>query len=310
MLTVFGSINIDVGVRARRLPGPGETVLGSDALVAPGGKGANQAHAAALYGVPTRMYGMVGNDGFAGPALAKLIAHGVDTTGVGVAKSQSTGMALITVDEAGDNAIVVAPGANLCAHAWQVPDDVLAESRVLQLQLEVRPGESLELARRAKRLGCMVILNASPMPAGFVLEKDAVDMLIVNRVELDQLCTQLPAFGIDPMDKARLASRSLDIDVLVTLGAEGSFLARGDGKTIAAQATSLPVVDTTGAGDTYAGVFAAAIALGQSADAAMDAASAAAGLACMRAGAQVAQPGRAAINAEIERRRSLEGRVA
>ena len=307
MLTVFGSINLDVCVRTKRMPKPGETVMGEEALVSPGGKGANQAHAAVLFGTATRLYGMVGNDGFAAPALSKLIAHGVDTSGVGVAGSQSTGVALITVNDAGDNTIVVAPGANLFARAEQVPDDVLRESRVVLLQLEVPQNECMALARRARGMGCKVILNASPIPAGFNLQVGEVDVLIVNRVELDQLCDQLPAFGIDPLDKARLAARSLGLEVLVTLGAEGSVLARPDGKTFAARASSLSVVDTTGAGDTYAGVFAASIAIGGSAADAMEAASAAAGLACTRQGAQVAQPAREAIDAERARRKLRTG---
>jgi ribokinase len=308
MLTVFGSINLDVCVRTKRMPKPGETVLGSDALVSPGGKGANQAHAAALFGAATRLYGMVGNDSFATPALAELIALGVDTSGVGVATPQGTGLALITVNAAGDNTIVVAPGANLAARAEQVPDAVLRDSRVLLMQLEVPPLECVALARRARGLGCKVILNASPFPAGFRLEAGVADMLIVNQTELDQLCEQLPAFGIDPLDKARLAAETLGLEVLVTLGAEGSVLARPDGKNFAARASSLPVVDTTGAGDTYAGVFAACAAMGGSAAEAMEAASAAAGLACTRQGAQVAQPPREAIDAELARRKSRTGR--
>jgi ribokinase len=310
MLTVFGSINLDVCVRTKRMPKPGETVRGSDALVSPGGKGANQAHAAALFGAATRLYGMVGNDGFAVPALSKLIAHGVDTSGVGVAKSQSTGVALVTVNDSGDNTIVVAPGANLFARAEQVPAAVLRDSCVVLLQLEVPQDECMELARRAGRAGCKVVLNASPLPAGFSLKAGEVDVLIVNRVELDQLCNQLQAFGIDPLDKARLAARSLGLDVLVTLGAEGSVMARPDGKSLAARASNFSVVDTTGAGDTYAGVFAASIAMGSSTAEAMEVASAAAGLACTRQGAQAAQPAREAIDAELARRRLRIGQGA
>ena len=301
MLSVFGSINLDVCVRAARLPRPGETVLGGQSLVSPGGKGANQANAAVLFGTPTRLFGMVGDDDFAAPALANLGAHGVDLSGVGQAASHGTGLAVIAVDHAGDNAIVVAPGANARAQAHQVSDAALTASRALLMQLEVPIAQTMLLAARAKRLGCRVILNASPMPGQFVLRAGAVDVLIVNRIELDQLCAQLPVFGIDPLDSAKLSAQALCVDVLVTLGAEGSILAGRDGTVTTSHASRILPVDTTGAGDTYAGVFAAAAAAGHSARNAMEAASAAAALACLQSGAQVAQPTRAAIDAELAR---------
>jgi len=149
MLSVFGSINLDVSVRAPQLPHAGETLLGGAALLSPGGKGANQAHAAQRFGVATRLFAMVGDDSFAAPALACLVAAGVDTGGVGVSSGDSTGLALITVSEAGENTIVVASGANLAARAAQVSDAVLKDSRVLLLQLELAPAESFALAERA-----------------------------------------------------------------------------------------------------------------------------------------------------------------
>jgi len=299
MLSVFGSINLDVSVRSKRLPLPGETVIGGAALLSPGGKGANQAHAAQRFGVPTRLYGMVGGDAFAAPALAGLVAAGVDLSGVGVSDTDATGLALITVGESGENAIVVAPGANLAARAAQVPDAALQGSRVLLLQLEVKPAESFAIARRAKRLGCKVILNAAPLTAGLQLDRSAVDLLLVNAIELEQLCAQCATCGIDPMDSARALARLLQLDVLVTLGAAGSFLAHADGRHAAARALAVSPVDTTGAGDTFAGVFAAAVASGHPAPEAMQLASVAAGLACLLPGAQVAQPDRAAIEARL-----------
>jgi ribokinase len=310
MLTVFGSLNVDIAVRTPRLPRPGETMMAARAHISPGGKGANQAHAAALYGADAHMYGMVGADAFAPTALSQLNAKGVETSGVGAATGCETGLAVIHVDAAGENAIVVVPGANTKARAASVPDAVLSQSQVLLLQLEVPLDESMALARRARRAGCKVILNASPLPATFSLERDCVDMLVVNRGELEQLCAQAEIFGIDPMDRAVLASRTLGVDVLVTLGAEGAFLATASGQTFAARASTLPVLDTTGAGDTFAGVFAAALSLGQGTQDALEAASAAAGLACLAPGTQVAQPGVAAIRAELARRRTRLGEPA
>lgn len=296
---MFGSINIDISVRSERLPKAGETLIGGRALLSPGGKGANQAHAAQRFGVPTRLLGMVGGDAFAEPALASLAAAGVDLGGVSVSPNEATGLALITIDETGDNTIVVAPGANLAARASQVPDAALRDSRVLLLQLEVPPAESLALARRARGMGCKVMLNASPWAAGLPLDASVVNLVIVNTLELEALGARSGIDGTAPADRARALARSLGLDVLVTLGADGAFLAHADGRDAAVPALAVSPVDTTGAGDTFAGVFAAAVASGRPAQQAMRFASVAAGLACLKPGAQVAQPDRAAIDERI-----------
>jgi ribokinase len=298
MLTVFGSINLDISVGCAHLPRPGETLLGTNALLSPGGKGANQAHAARRFGVPARLFGKVGGDAFAGPALAKLADSDVDLSGVEVAGSEATGLATITVTQTGENAIIVAPGANLAASASQVSNAVLRASRVLLLQLEVPWPESQALARRARSAGCKVVLNASPLPQGTSLELDAVDLLIVNSVELDQLCTQ-HGIGGSTVERARRLADAQHIDVLVTLGADGSLLMQADGQQIRAPALPVKAVDTTGAGDTYAGVLCAAMASGETPQQAMAFASVAASLACLRAGAQLAQPSRAEIDARV-----------
>lgn len=297
-LVVFGSINGDVLVEAGHLPLPGETVLGSQMHASPGGKGANQAHAAALYGAPTALYGMVGDDLQAAPALAQLKAHGVAVCGVGTASAQPTGLALVTVEPGGENTIVVVAGANRCARAAQVPDDILRAGGLLLLQLEVEPNESLRLAARARRLGCRVLLNASPMPKLFTLRPGTADILIVNRVELSQLCSASPHDRDGAwLQMARDAAVRLEADLLVTLGAEGSAFVGRDGTLHRATACRVDPVDTTGAGDTYVGVFAAALLEHGSVPEAMEAASVAAALACERHGVQVAQPTREAIDA-------------
>jgi ribokinase len=297
MLTVFGSINLDVSVRSARLPQPGETLLGSNALLSPGGKGANQAHAARRFGVPTRLFGKVGHDAFAAAALTLLREAAVDVTGVDVSGDGPTGLAIITVGEAGENTIVVAPGANQAVRAAQVPDTALHDSRVLLLQLEVPWAESQALAWRARLAGCKVVLNASPLPPHEMLQPlDAIDLLIVNGIELEQLCARRGVAGDGPLPSARRLADALHLDVLVTLGAGGSFLVQADGRQAQANAMPVQAVDTTGAGDTYAGVLCGALACGEAPERAMALASTAAALACQRPGAQAAQPSRAEID--------------
>lgn len=298
MLIVFGSINLDISVKVPHLPRPGETVPGDCALISPGGKGANQAHAAALYGMPTTMFGAVGRDAFAAPATASLRAAGVDMDGV-FDCDNPTGLATIGVTQTGENAIVVSPGANLCAISDLVSDARLLATRVLLMQLEVQAQECFRLARRAKQQGCLVILNASPLASGVHLDAQALDIVIVNKLELAELCARQEIFGIDPVDQARLLARALEVDVLVTLGEEGAFFMQSDGQCTACHAMPVTAVDTTGAGDTFAGVFAAAMAAGEPVRRSMQAASVAAGIACTRPGAQVAQPSRAEVDAGL-----------
>jgi ribokinase len=300
MLTVFGSINLDVSVRSARLPQPGETLLGGDALLSPGGKGANQAHAACRFGVPTRLFGQVGQDAFATAALALLRDAGVDLAGVAVSAGDPTGLAVITVGEEGENTIVVAPGANRAVRAAQVPDAVLHDSRVLLLQLEVPWAETQALAWRARLAGCKVVLNASPLPPHEVLQPlDAIDLLIVNGLELEQLCAQRGIAAEIPLQGAHRLADALRLDVLVTLGASGSLLVQPGGRHWQASAPAVHAVDTTGAGDTYAGVLCGALATGETPERAMALASVAAALACERPGAQAAQPSRAEIDSHM-----------
>lgn len=299
MITVFGSINADISLRVRRLPGTGETVLAESLLLSPGGKGANQAHAAQLFGAQTYLFGAVGADAFASTALSCLEKAGVGTSGVLRLPQQQTGLATVTVNAEGDNAIVVCQGANSSARAALVPSNVLQRSRVLLLQLEVPPGECFELARRARRLGCKVILNASPLPVGLNIDVDVIDMLVVNAIEIDHVCAQYELSGSDAEARARALALKLGIDVLVTLGAQGCYLAQGDGRETRCPAQQVRAIDTSGAGDTFVGVFAAAIATGLCAEQAIKAATVAAGIACTQVGTQVAQPNRQQIEAGL-----------
>ena len=290
-VVVFGSINVDVAIRLDRLPARGETVLGSGCEVSPGGKGANQAHAARRAGAPVVMAGMVGADDFAAPALARLRAEGVDLSRVGEAADEPTGCAAIWVEEGtGASTIAVASGANLRAAHSQVPDELLdGGASVLLLQHETPLEESRRLVERAARRGCRVLLNAAP---AFPVPDEvlaALDVLIVNEVEIAQVAAHAGGGDEPPRSLPEWLARRFGLTVAATFGAEGSVCHTGR-EAIHVPALPIRPVDTTGAGDTYAGVLAAALAAGHGLREAARFATAAGSLACARAGAQSSQP--------------------
>jgi len=302
MVIVFGSVNLDLSVVVERAPGAGETVLGGALLMSGGGKGANQAHAARRYGAAVRMVGAVGTDALAASALAGLVGAGVDLGSMRRTPDLPTGTALITLDAHGENRIVVAPGANDAASADDVSDADLAGAQVVLLQLEVPLDQSLRLARRARQHGCRVLLNAAPMPPGIALDLADIDVVIVNRTELHQLADSVGVGPGLPETRARAFARASSCDVLLTLGAHGATLATRDGDTRSLAGHAVQVVDTTGAGDTFAGVFAAACAAGRHTLAALAAANAAAALSCGARGAQASQPDCLAIESFLSAR--------
>ena len=161
MLLVFGSINLDLSFDCARLPAAGETVLAKGCLMSPGGKGANQAHAAQRYGVPTRLVGAVGTDAFAAPALQGLRDSGVDLSLL-CRHEGATGLASIVVDAQGENQIVVASGANLALRHGAVSHAALRECKALLLQMETDAAQNLALVERAQACGVPVLLNNAP----------------------------------------------------------------------------------------------------------------------------------------------------
>ncbi|HEX5317639.1 MAG TPA: ribokinase [Stellaceae bacterium] len=275
MIVVFGSINVDVVVPVPGLPRPGETVLGGDYALLPGGKGANQALAARRAGAAVAMAGAVGEDGFAAVALDLLRRDGVDLALVRTAE-RPTGCAAIMVGERGENLIAVASGANHAVTADQVPDSLLGPRTVLVCQMEVPVAETAALLRRARRLGARTVLNLAP---ALPIALDDVDWVVANRDEA-----------------AGLGERA---GLIVTLGGDGAMAYLPGGGRIAVPALPIDPVDTTGAGDTFVGVLAAALDAGGDIDTAMRRASAAAGLSCLGRGAQPAMPDRAATDAAV-----------
>ena len=183
MILVFGSLNIDLVVRVKSLPAPGETVLGPSYDVVAGGKGANQALAAARAGAAVAMIGAVGKDAFGEIALAELGVAGVDLAGV-ARKGPRTGAAFITVDRKGENEIVVASGANLKTRQSQVPDAALGTATLVVLQMEVPVRENWALARRARARGARVLLNAAPAQPLPAEALTSLDWLVANEIEI------------------------------------------------------------------------------------------------------------------------------
>ncbi|HEY1131248.1 MAG TPA: ribokinase [Roseateles sp.] len=277
---VAGSANLDFVVRASHVPAPGETVLGRGFACFPGGKGANQAVAAARAGTaPVRMLLALGRDAHAAALEASLTEAGVQLHVVRDG-AEPTGCAFICVSDTAENAITVAPGANNALRDEHLP--ALDGVSHLLLQLETPIDTVTAYARRARAAGVSVVLNAAParpLPAELL---DAVDLLVVNESELAAIAGT--ADGVEAA-LARIAVPT----VIVTLGSNGC-LARHEGAVIRLGAFPVRAVDTTAAGDTFCGVLVAALSRGDGLRPALRRASAAAALACTRAGAQASIP--------------------
>lgn len=287
-ILVIGSVNTDLTVQATRIPAPGETVLGGDARVSPGGKGANQAVAAALAGAQVSLCGAVGgnSDPFRLPALSGLTRAGVDLSLLHTLDAP-TGLALITVAANGENAITVASGANARLGPEHLPTDWGGPTHLL-LQQELAPAVTREAARRAHAAGLTVILNAAPARPADPELLAHTHHLIVNEHELAALVGR--SSGPGELESAARSLLALGPQaVTVTLGAQGSLTLTAD-TTAQIAAHPVQVVDTTGAGDTFCGVLAARLCAGDSLDQALHWAGLAAGLACTRPGAQDSMP--------------------
>ncbi|MBV9782928.1 MAG: ribokinase [Acidisphaera sp.] len=291
MIIVFGSINLDMIFPVPALPAPGETVLTPEGRFEPGGKGANQAVAAALDGASVALAGAVGADPLAAMAVTGLQRAGVDLSRVEEVWGR-TGTAAISVDRAGRNHVVVASGANLLARAEQVEAAVLRPDNTLVLQLETDAGETAALILRARAGGARIILNLAP--AG-VLPPEALralDVLVVNQEEAAWLGSHLGT-GVN----AASLHQALDVGVVCTKGSEGVEAAAGDVQ-LRLPAHPVRAVDTTAAGDCFVGVLAAGLDRGLTLEAAARRANVAAGLCCTRRGTQGSLPTAAEIDAE------------
>ncbi len=299
MITVFGSINMDLIATTARLPKPGETVAGTGFSTAAGGKGANQALAARRAGATVKMAGAVGSDSFADGALELLKSAGADLSLVKTA-SEPTGTAHITVGGDGENVIIVVASAN----ATMNPDDAsaavgaMAAGDTLMLQLEI-PAQAVEAALdAAKRKGVTSIINIAPLtPEAARLGRKA-DIVVANETEFELLAGAHDLTDAEREDAVLRLHQETGQTIIVTLGAEGVMAIR-DGILHRAKGLKIEPVDTVGAGDTFCGYLAASLDAGLGFPEALRRAAVAGSLACLKPGAQPAIPVAAEVDAKI-----------
>jgi ribokinase len=288
-IIVVGSLNADLVVRTPRFPQPGETISGEDLLIIPGGKGANQAVAAARQGTSTAMVGRVGNDSFGPELLGNLKQNHVDTSHVLTDAQAATGTAIIVVDAKGQNSIVLSPGGNGRVTPADVNNVPFGDYKLLLLQLEIPVEAVLAAAQRAKESGLRVLLNPAPARALPDELLSLPDFLVPNESELS-LLTDRPVNDIASAESAAktLLERGVQ-NVIVTLGANGALIVNRD-LTKHIPSFNVDVVDTTAAGDAFIGGFASALLQEKSIEDAVRYGCACGALAATKFGAQPSLP--------------------
>lgn len=302
-IIVIGSSNTDMVIRCSRLPRPGETVLGGSFMMNHGGKGANQAVAAAKLGGDTVFIGKVGDDVFGHQTVEMLTSLGIDTRFLGVSATEPSGVALINVDEhTAENSISVASGANGAIRPADIDaaEEVIASASLILMQLEIPIDTVTYAAKMAKRHGVTVVLNPAPAPSEPLSEEllENVDIIIPNKTEAEVIT----GIAIDtPQDELR-AIRSLHSKgistVIFTLGSKGALLCQnGDCEEV--PSFKVKAVDTTAAGDTFCGALCVGLSEGKEVRPAMIFANQAAAISVTRKGAQQSVPTRAEVDARF-----------
>jgi ribokinase len=294
-IVVVGSINMDLVARMARLPRPGETVSGESFQTIPGGKGANQAVAAARLGAIVTMIGRLGDDAFAKTLRESLIADRIDTSHVVETTGCSSGVALIGVEHAGNNSITVIPGANgqLSVHDVESCSDVLESADAVIIQLEVPIPTVAAAIRIARQKNVLTVLDPAPVPNGRLpTELLTVDIISPNQTEAEELT----GVRVDDWPSAEAAARKLQKqgarNVVLKMGAQGALICGEDGAAQHINAVAARIVDTTAAGDAFTAALTVASCEGRSIVDAAQFGSLAGTLACTRFGAQPAMPTR------------------
>lgn len=301
MITVIGSINLDLIGRVVRLPKPGETVPGDRFDTAPGGKGANQALAARRAGAEVAMIGAVGKDAFAAEATALLASAGVDLSRVREAAT-ATGVALILVGGDGENMIAVVPGANGTVLPGDAAAAKLEKDDVVLLQHEI-PLKAVEAALAAAReAGALSILNTAPFRSEAAAFLEKADYVVANETEFDLYADALSLKGGDREARMRDFVQRTGRAVIVTLGADGILAVDAEGAFFRIPAMKIVPVDTVGAGDTFCGYLAHGLEAGLSLEEALRRAGVAGSLACLKHGAQPSIPLAGEVRAALQAR--------
>ncbi|MCA1993225.1 MAG: ribokinase [Coleofasciculus sp. S288] len=300
---VFGSINMDLVTRTPRLPVAGETLQGTEFFTASGGKGANQAVAAARLGIPTQLVGRLGGDDFGRQLLAGLQASGVQIDGVLVDEATSSGVAIITVDGAGENTIVIIAGANGRIDEADIDrlKSRLAGTAALLMQFEIPLSMVHSAALAARQAGVPVILDPAPVQDIPVELYPLVDIITPNQLEASQL-VGFPVDGIEAAQRASAILRQRGVGTaIVKLGDRGVFCATTE-ETFFVPAFPVEAVDTVAAGDAFDGALAVALAEGLPLQQAVMWGAAAGALSATKAGAQPSLPDRKIFDAFLKER--------
>jgi ribokinase len=304
-VVVVGSANVDVTTQVATLPAPGQTLLATDTALLPGGKGANQAVAASRWGIATELYAAVGADSFGRLLRTALAEQGVGLDRLIEDGTAPTGLALVTVAADAENTIVVAPGANSALTAEAIADlgSRLDPDDVVLLQLEVPLATAAAAAAAARAAGARVVLNAAPPPqpgsGELATLLAAVDVLVVNETEASAVAgTHAPPQPAGWLKVAAALREQGPAAVVITLGGDGAVACTGD-ESWHQPALPAAVLDTTGAGDAFCGVLAAALADGRSLPRAVRAGCAAGAAATERRGAQSALYRREQLDARM-----------
>ena len=295
MILVFGSINADFFLNVKSLPRPGETVLCPSYTFYPGGKGANQAVAAARLGAEVMFAGSVGKDLYGAQVLKSLREVGINLNRVN-SKGTTTGTAFVVVEEDGENQIVVASGANLETCSNQIKDSDLSLCTHIVLQLEVPIKEIEDIIFRAKAAGCKIILNYAPANVIQPTAIECCDYLIMNEIEANSLFGQKK----EVEEYAIKFSKRFDAECIITLGPKGSLLATREG-LYKIDALEVEAIDTVGAGDMFVGAFSAGLFKGECTTSSLQRATVASGLTCKFNGAQPSLVTPQLVESELQR---------